>query len=286
MECSVASQHGAARTIQLRYRVHALDMAMQQYAMGMRAVEVTPTDDPPSVKPLGPVRRRVVRHHIRPRVVQQADGTMLCEWPEVHAAPSRDDARGLGLFATVPIRAFTRLDYFGVRLPARDARIRDLGHYCVGLEGDSFCIDAHPDWNTLWTPELAPASLPHELRRSQLRQLPSNLMFGSLVNEPSPAMKETPNMKLFATGDAVYFLALRDIDAGDELLTLYGGTYARGYESPVLWLDYELCRAFWRFSEGSLFVYRGSWDSSFSPSRVRMRWRRCVLHWFGRGGDR
>ena len=272
----------AARVIQLRYRVHTLDVAIRRYTTCTRAVESTQTDDeratasastgPPADRRM---KRRFVRRHIRPRLVTHADGTQSCEWSTVHAAPSRVAARGLGLFATVPMRAFTRLDYFGVRLPTRDARIRDFGRYCVGLDGDRFCIDAHPKWAAEWRPELAPASLPHGVRQAQLTRLPSNLMLGSFVNEPSPG-DESPNVKLFATRDAAYFLATRDISAGEELLTLYGSTYARPYESPNLWLNHEIRRAFWRFREGNFFFYHGSGDASFSPSRIAMRLRRCV----------
>ena len=56
-----------------------------------------------------------------------------------------------------------------------------------------------------------------------------------------------PNVKLVGTHRGAYFMTTRPIEAGEELLTLYGEEYDREYPSPFGWMDREAVARFREF---------------------------------------
>lgn len=189
-----------------------------------------------------------------------ANGGLRCTWREVCIGPSNAPERGSGLFAREDIRAFTRLDYFGVRLSTTHMQTPT---YCLQrmTRRRREVIDAHPRWYSEWKPPLRarlPAVLSREAKRRPLKKLPADLMLCGLINEPLERLGEVPNMKLFCMPwGTAYAVAVRNIQAGEELLTLYGPQYLRAdWESPYLWLPPNIYIPFQRFQPPPLSWYR------------------------------
>jgi len=198
------------------------------------------------------MRPLLVRERISPLLVRTAEGHSST-WAQVRMGASNDPARGDGLFAAEDIRAYTRLDYYGVRRTKRSLYGVGGEEYCVGLQSPDV-IDANPRWYSAWDTSAHPAWLPRTLRHAT--RLPAGIMIGGLVNEPSRHLDEFPNMKLFSTRREAYFVAVRDICAGEELLTLYGEYVRPTWDSPVLWLDPEPLADFLRFREPAFSLFR------------------------------
>jgi len=160
-----------------------------------------------------------------------------CEWRGVCGGPSNVKARKHGLFATLRIRKGTRIDYFGVRLGReRWDKLHDQT-YCVGIHGTGMYefVDGHPSWQRKWTPESGLRLFgPRLPPGATLTQMPRDMMLGGLVNEPVPG--ESVGLKIVGTERTAYFEAIRDVQPGEELLTLYGQEYQRGYPSPYEWI--------------------------------------------------
>ena len=114
---------------------------------------MAPTPTPPRRK-----SARAAPRHVKPRLVRNDEGNWLCRWSAVMSKPSV--GRGNGLFAALPLRKGTRIDYYGVRLTRKMWNERDDQSYCVEIHGTPFeLIDANPSWATEWEPNL-PAFMP------------------------------------------------------------------------------------------------------------------------------
>ena len=174
--------------------------------------------------------------HIKPKLVRDEDGSSWrCEWPAVASGPSKVDARGTGLFAKQPLKRGTRIDYYGVRLTRSMWDERDDQSYCVEVHGSPYeLIDGHPAWSSEWTPSLK-TFMPKLPAGATLTRLPKDLMMGGRVNEPIRG--EATNVKIFGDDTAAFFETTRRVEAGEELLTLYGRDYVRDYESPYDWIE-------------------------------------------------
>jgi len=170
---------------------------------------------------------------IRPRLVCD-EGQWQCRWASVFRQPSRVKGRGDGLFAKVPLKKGTRIDYYGVRLTREMWDAREDQAYCVEIHGSPYeLVDAHPSWNAEWTPALQ-AFMPKLPASASLMQMPADMMMGGLVNEP--VQGESVNLRICGDDTDAFFETTRNVEADEELLTLYGEGYVRDYPSPYEWI--------------------------------------------------
>lgn len=197
-----------------------------------------------------PRRHKHAPKNIRPRIVWDDFGNAKCIWRGVRAGPSVHQARNIGLFATIDLCAGSKIPYFGVRLTRNEYEAQMDQTYTVAIhpvqEADQReMIDGNPSWYERWTPTSGHLVYMPKVSKP-LERLPSELMLGGCVNEPVPG--EKLSLKLVGTSKCAYFLATRDIAAGEELLGLYGEDYKRDYPSPYDWYDKQALaewRAFW-----------------------------------------
>lgn len=217
-------------------------------------------------------KRTKVCDWISPTVVAAGNGGTRCAWREVGVRRSNAPERGFGLFAVEDIRAFSRLDYYGVKLKGKELQSSD---YCLRRVArgprSREVIDAHPRWYNDWQPSLRahlPAALGSGSKRRQLEKLPTDLMICGLINEPLERLGEAPNMKLFAMPwGTAYAVAVRDIRAGEELLTLYGPQYHRPtWDPPYSWLHSTIYIRFAQFQPSLCSWYRIKGRSKGSAS--------------------
>eukprot|EP00316_Scyphosphaera_apsteinii_P016867 CAMPEP_0119312054 /NCGR_PEP_ID=MMETSP1333-20130426/24864_1 /TAXON_ID=418940 /ORGANISM="Scyphosphaera apsteinii, Strain RCC1455" /LENGTH=186 /DNA_ID=CAMNT_0007316597 /DNA_START=80 /DNA_END=637 /DNA_ORIENTATION=- len=170
--------------------------------------------------------------HIKPKLVCTGS-SWHCDWTAVTGKPSNVNGRGKGLFANAPLKKGTRIDYYGVRLTQAMWDERDDQSYCVEIHSSPYAlIDANPSWNSEWSPSLL-AFMPRLPTGANLTHLPRDMMLGGMVNEPIRG--ESVNVKICSDDSAAFFETTRRVEAGEELLTLYGVDYVRDYESPYDW---------------------------------------------------
>lgn len=206
------------------------------------------------MSPKGRRSRRTIakgaREHFRPKL-HLSCGQWTASWDGLRTGKSNVSARETGLFATRTIKAGSRIDYYGVRLTQEGYEQSLDQQYCVAIHAKEHSIvDGNPRWYQDWSPDSGPLFMPPlseaQQRQAKLTRLPAGLLIGGACNEPVPG--ERLSVKLVGTHRSAFFLATRDIEPGDELLTLYGEDYAREYTSPYTWLSKEAIeefRSFW-----------------------------------------